>query len=410
MNCDTLPKGKIEILFGDYFEINEPHYTRLDQLDRQHCYYLSNVYDKLDGIINNPAIDSIPIDVLESVLVVDLQKYDTMVDINGNVIDWSSKEQYYMNGEPLAEWYGLTPCKECDEALSLDSMMCRLSAINNVMFDDKLDIEASLIYNLIEIRPKSDKITVEYLRYFFWYPDREHCNQDGLQFRRDLHYLFCEELEYYTGNSRYVFTCDWLNSFYAIIDDFDTHEHLIEQHKQLQDQQARQYGAFYLKAAFGSPYYDNLKSLEKRVTHLLHKDSSKDSRDLSAFSGFVSELERFETGFNSLKASGEQHVSFLPFRAVEVILRAKLRCELGAEVKANDMMGTLIDYIREYWNDLTYHKYDYEDRNYLLSSLQSIARLRNEWAHCSKEYTILEAEKIMKRIYEVIKDIDKYLQ
>ena len=100
---------QMQIKFSDYFIATLPRYKKMSELNRKKSYYLSNIHDKLDNYINNINYLSIPKHILDEVLVVDLQKYDSMIDINGDEYDWSGKEYYEpvrtSNEIECLDWY-----------------------------------------------------------------------------------------------------------------------------------------------------------------------------------------------------------------------------------------------------------------------------------------------------------------
>lgn len=149
----------IKINFTDYFSVSFPRFKRFTDLDRKHAIYLAPplMRNKVDNYINNLHIYKIPEHVIDSLYVVEFQKYDTMIDVNGNVVNFSDGLDEY------------SPIEKTVENGEFSWFNKKITSVNHVVFDDLLDIESSLIYNLLEIKPITDKISLEYLRYYFYH-------------------------------------------------------------------------------------------------------------------------------------------------------------------------------------------------------------------------------------------------
>jgi len=409
--------GYIRIRFGDYFDIRQPHYKSLDQLDRKNCYYLADAWDKLCQYINNPMLDHIPNEVLESLRFWDIGRYDTLINVNGDVVDLSSHDVDY--GE---RWHGIVPSGELD--VGRHSWLCKISALNNVVLDDSLDIEASIIYNLYEIVPLTNLITIDFLRYYFWcdknldiqrreFEEKGEAPSLGTLFLLWVEKQTSDELEEDTGGLvRSMLDCDILKDGEADLESFEKHEEIIANHNAMLEEESRKHGTLYLKAAFGAPYYEQLRQLELQVINkiTIEAKNSDFRRDPSSYTGFISELEHFEVGLHSIKADGIRKVYNLPLKVIEVILRAKLWYKLGSNVVYDGiMMNEMINILRDNWDYLCKVKYTYQEKNQFIQSLRAIKTERNIWAHGSKGYTIDEANKIMQRLYSSIKDINRFI-
>lgn len=81
----------INVKFLDYFSVSFPRYKKFSELDREHAIYLAPplMRDKVDNYLNNLNIFKLPQSVIESLYVVEFQKYDTMIDVKGNVMNFS---------------------------------------------------------------------------------------------------------------------------------------------------------------------------------------------------------------------------------------------------------------------------------------------------------------------------------
>ena len=387
---------KIEIKFGDYFTATLPRYKQFKDLKRNEAYYLSNVHDKLDNYINNPLYTSIPDEVLRSILVVELQKYDTMIDINGEEYDWS-------NGYPF------TPLEREVENQYYYWFEKKWVDVNHVVFDDIMDIESSVVYNLIEIRPKSG-ITLDYLRYWLWYnPDLV---TDGKSFLYEVYGEFCDNLERINGDSRYLYTCGLLLKQTAVVDNLSEHSSIIRAHNNYLDEAARAESKMALQALFGSPLYNNLKKLENRVVKQLTPDEAKN--DQSSYAGFVRMLEESQRIFNATKERGIKTIStasiFSFYSACEIILRAKIKCILNTQVFAGDSFSSCIKLLKDNAPILFRRRLPTDEWREFFDDLNRVRLGKNDGSHTTETINIAEAENTIAFVCnKVIKNIDRYL-
>jgi len=389
---------KIEINFSEYFTATLPRYKNFSELKRNEAFYLSNAHFAVGNYINNPKYNHIPEDAIRSISVVDLQQYDSMIDIDGNEYDWSDGVDPY------------TPEERTVDNKFGDWFEKRLVDVNHVIFDDVLDIHASIIYNLIEIRAKAN-ISIDYLRQYLWF-DREQTS-DGTVFLVRTREEFCNQLEKSTGNWRYVFSCPALEKQTLLIDDFSEHDLIIQRHNEYLDEVARAQGKAAIQTLFGSPLYENLIKLEARVLKSLTSDELKSERN--SFTGFVRMLEEAQLIFMNTKESGIQTISkasvFQFKSACEIILRAKLKCFLRNEVTSNATFSNSIKLLKDNANIMFKTKLPSTEFHNFFNDLHTIRLEKNEASHTTEHMNISEAEKLIHFICNtVIKNIDTYIK
>jgi len=422
----------MEINFSHHFSITQPRYKRLSELKRSEAVYLPTglLPDDLYKYINNVNCSFIPKDVLDSIQVVEFQKYDTMIDINGNEFDWSD----------AYDAYSPEGVKVNDVAIGSDFLFeKRVSAVNNMFLNDVIDIESSIIYNLLEIRPTSALISVDYLRYYFW--DSTYCvfetNHQGLE---------CENCEFNTGTTclKMPSGVDTLNRARSIthdmifqasgeerfsllpeafcdlqieIDDPTQHSDLILKHKQYLDEQGRSFGTKQLQIIFGSPIYDELRELEARVYSILSPNEKEEKKD--SYTGFIRHLEDALTIFNDIKnKSGEtgtvniSQATIMAFKSsCEIILKVKLRIlELP---KWNAEFGFMqnIDFISKNKKSVFRRWLSSEEMRDFYDSLHFVRKMKNQGSHTTEFISINEAERIIDiACNRVIKGLIEYIK
>lgn len=326
---------QMQIKFSDYFIATLPRYKKMSELNRKKSYYLSNIHDKLDNYINNINYLSIPKHILDEVLVVDLQKYDSMIDINGDEYDWSGKEYY-------------EPVRTSNEIECLDWYTKKLTAVNHIIFDDILDVESSIIYNLIEITPLSE-ISVEYLKYYFWYWPRNEFDKvsEGQKLLNRIYEESGRNIALTNGGyEKFIYTCELLNSSFMVIDKFEYHNDLIMQHSEYLREQTPNKAKMSLQALFGSPLYQNLSRLEKQITNKLIIE--KDLKNNNSYTGFLSLLEEGLSNFDNVKNNGEKNITIgtifnFPL-ALEIYIRAKIKL-INPNIRHDDSLAFLINSI-----------------------------------------------------------------
>jgi hypothetical protein len=151
----------MKVRFQDLFSVSLPRHKRLSELERDKAVYLPSgmLMDELYNCINNKNSIEIPRDILDSILVVEFQRYDKMIDINGEEYDLSAANDPFSSRS-----------LKIDDTIVEDLFYFekKLSAVNNIFLNDIINIEASVIYNLLEIRPKTKDVSLDYLRYYFW--------------------------------------------------------------------------------------------------------------------------------------------------------------------------------------------------------------------------------------------------
>jgi uncharacterized protein YqkB len=408
------------IRFGDYFTISMPKYKRLSELKRNEAVYLPAglLANEIYEYINNRFCMCIPKELVNDILVVEMQRYDTMIDVSGNLFDWSDKQHIF---DPMVV-----------SAYSEEWFTKKISAVNNVFFDDVIDIEASVIYNLIEIRSKTKDISADYLRYYFWripfcinnaqcdvceYNLGSKCaieppGTEALRRIRDAAYNYI--LENYGADSRFYIYCDVLENLEVQIDNTSSRDDLAEKHKKYIDEQSRALGILKLQELFGSPLYDNLKGIEAHVYSVLTPSEKKNSR--AKYVGFVRVLEEALTIYNSIresgKASGISQASIMAFKTpCEIILNAKLRLINPDNWSPSNTFDKNIKYVRSNKSAVLARYLTTNELSEFFDSLDYIRRMKNDGSHTTEYISFDEADKIIDcACNRVIRGIVEYLR
>jgi len=413
----------MKIKFGDYFTSSMPRYKRLSELKRNEAVYIPSNYllpNTIYSYINNPNCSQIPKEIIDDVLVVHMQKYDTMIDVNGNLFDWSEKGFIY---DP----------KDVDDC-QIDWFEKKISAVNNMLFEDKLDVESSIIYNLIEIRPLESQISLDYLRYYFWDMPKsdEEDNNSYLQITDSgiyekpyrLNVLFnaseyaCRIIEKETGCLRYIITPEILQNIEIEIDDLSEHVPIVQSHRTFLFEQSRAYGKRALQERFGSPLYESLESLEKEVYQVLTPAEKGDKDILSSYTGFVRSLGDALNLFTDLKENEQrtyQGISQASLMAIktscEIILKAKLRILNLSNWEPKNSFSKNISFIFENKRAVLSRWLSSNELDDFRNSLHEIRIWKNRGSHTSEFISIEEADylidiacnKVIRKIIEHIK-------
>lgn len=408
----------IRIRFGDFFSAKMPRYKRISELRRDEAIYLPAglIPDEIYNYVNNLHCVSIPQDLLDSVLVVELQKYDTMIDVNGKPYDWSDE-------------YGDFSPKDPDDYPGF-WFEKKVNAVNNVFFEDLIDLEASIIYNLIEISPQNNKISLDYLRYYFWntkfcvnesdcsnceYFTGQTCKKmpfavETLEKFRDASHDYI--LENY-GEERYYIFPEVLDQLEIEIDSFSLHENLVALHRQYQEEQSRAFGRKELQERFGSPLYEELKMLESQVYSVLTPEEKQNA--MGRYTGFVRSLEEALTIFNDIKrvaANGISQASLMAFKtSCEIILNAKLRIIGDLYWDENGTFYDNIRFIKNYKSTVFKRRLTNDEISEFFNNLNYIRVTKNKGSHTSDFIPIEKAEEIVEiACNKVIKGIIEYIK
>ena len=388
------------INFSDYFTVSQPRKKCLANLDRENAYYLPPplLSDEIMYCINNPDVGTIPRHLIDDILVVEFQKYDTMVDMDGNEYDWSNgcyspMELTKINNDldryELGEW-----------------LEKRLSAVNHVLLNNKLDIEASVIYNLFEIKPKTEKISVDYLRYYFQQPLNE--INEYYDISHSTIFTWSVKNKFYDTHSAYYYSCEDFIESCLTIDCFDWHGELIEENRNVLDELNRGSKRRAIKETFGQCLYNNLVLLEKRIITYLDSHSLLQSR--ACYSGFVAMLEDSNDSFCIVKNEQDSisTASIYGFAvSFEIILRAKLKLNPKVSKKIYDKctLGYMLDCLRDSPDEVFKRR---KPDNKTINLLRQATNKRNrEYAHTIHWISTSDAEEDIKLFCDAIRCIDE---
>lgn len=386
-----------KINFTDYFSVSFPRYKKYTDLDRKHAIYLAPplMRDKVDNYINNLYINELPEHVIDSLYIVELQKYDTMIDVNGNVIDFSDGLDEY------------SPIGKTVENKEFSWFNKKITSVNHVVFDDLLDIESSLVYNLLEIRPITDKISLNYLRYYFYYtpPESIFDIKNGEKLLRYIKCRFSEKID-----SAFFYSCDLFENVKITIDNFEYHGNLTSEHLSFLNEQSREGGKIAIQAEFGSALYNNLRNLEKRIQNYLTADNLWGNT--SDYTGFVLALEEGILTFNNAFEKGKTDISTSSLfgfpLSCEIILRAKLKLnDKNLFVDEKFMFGSLIKYLYKY--DKFIFKSGYKDDSFI-DLIKKIADKRNLYAHKGNRISINKAKSDIDSFCKAIRMMDELIK
>lgn len=334
--------------------------------------------------------------------------------------------------------------EECDEYKPIE-----LHALNNIA-DAGIDIAGTLLYNLIRIKPKGKKITLDYLKMFFYVDDytrwvevnksnmqsysldkikkmREEANiQAGRYAIHDFSDRHIDQSERnpetnidengvyrYTRFGTYNAT-DVLNA-YIYVDDIKKHKKLIERFKRSQDTAMAIVHKRFADAAF-------LENLHKRENEVKARYDDKTAANL------INVEEQLALGEQSYKdcLNHKKDISLqYHFVAVEIYLKLCLACcknkeeiycgkdRYGKDRSIEDigkfMMNDLCYIYCNYNNKQHLFKKDVEDDKYnlLLQRLPIYRDERNKPSHSFYVVKAAEAEDMIKEIYETIMMIDE---
>lgn len=414
-----------KIFFSDYLEADMPHHTELSELDTTEYYYLSSsefVHTMIDNIINE-GCKQIPELILRHVSLNHLCNNYTLIDKNGNVIDenktWTILDK---NG------YKIISQENCDERNAIE-----LNSLNN-LFDANIDIQATLLYNLIRIKPKGKKLSLLYLKKYFYTTDYELAleNVRNLKNSRKLKYnsvffllwgqektdagvgLFTVEdfpSKYLDNPNRKNdgyggFSVEEVNNSYIYIDDFKNHEKIIEDFKLKNDTSLEKYKIKASKRFSDILFFDNLKTREKTAKELYDIDV------LISLLGTEKQLASAEMNYEIIQQTYATEINMMNFyTAIEKYLRLCIAChskrnQLETGVKSIHRIDTFtlgeLYYCCSSNTDLLFDKKDNRQTKELLSYLKEIKNARNTEAHTGKGINKDDAENWIIKIYTLL--------
>jgi len=388
------------INFSDYFKISQPRKKCLSELDRENAYYLPPplLSDDIMYCINNPEVGTIPRSLIDDILVVEFQRYDTMVDKDGNEYDWSNYCFQPMGLAEIDDDLGMFGLEKWFEK--------RLSAVNHILLNNKLDIEASVIYNLFEIRPKTEHITADYLRYYFQQPLEE--IGEGVDISHQTVFIWSVKNKFYDEHNAYYYSCEDFTESRLTIDCFDRHAKLVEENRRVLDEMNRGRKSMAIKAVFGQSLYNNLVRLENRI--LTYLDNNKLLQNRESYSGFVTMLEDSSEIFDNVKKEQPDisTASIFGFAvSLEVILRAKLMMnpKLNGLIHDKCTLGHMLNCLRDYPNAVFKRR---TPDHKTIKLLRFAANKRNhEYAHTGRRISISDAEEDIALFCDAIRCVDE---
>lgn len=418
--------GSEKIRFSDYFEVDTPHHTKLSELDTSKHYYLSPsnpIHCLVDNLINADQ-PSLPENVLRRV------NFNNM----GNICELINNE-----GEPIPaseEWLISTKrgWEYTGRSDSFRDPPKELYSLNNIAEAD-IDITATLLYNLIRITPKGKRITLDYLKMFFFVDARteqkvlQESNRPGtfigvdktsdgselqagryaINYFSDYH--ICQNLEAMNAgeitSDEYVeygtYTADDVARSYIFVDEIKKHRKLIEEFQLNRD--PHRAWANVLKRFADNAFMDDLHRREDKARSIC------DPETVRAVTNTERLLEQGEADYDRAVKEKREVVSLLRhLTALEVFLKLCLACcddkeSLDYEGSLfRQGLGGLYHIYRQSFNMRFLLKPNADEGKYrlMLSRLKSYKDLRNDDAHTGTMVRTDLAEDIIKEICDTL--------
>lgn len=414
--------GSEKIRFSDYFEVDTPHHTKLSELDTSKHYYLSPsnpVHCLIDNLLNADQ-PSLPEDVLRRVNFNNIGNIFDLINEKGELIPdskvWSGGGTYIRRSD-----YYEDPPKE-------------LYALNNIARAD-IDIPATLLYNLIRITPKGKRITLDYLKMFFFVDERtqqkviQESNQESNQLGIDrmdegsefqagryaINYFsehhFCQSIEaietkemnLYKNVKFDTYTADDVARSYIFVDEIKKHRKLIEEFQMKRD--PHRAWANVLKRFADNAFMDDLHRREDKARSIC------DPETVRAVTNTERLLEQGEADYDRAVKEKREAVSLLRhLTALEVFLKLCLAC--CSDRESLDYEGSLtrlglggayhIYLDRSKMRTLLKSDADEGKYHLMLSRLKNYKKLRNDDAHTGAMVRTDLAEDIIKEICDTL--------
>ena len=431
--------NSVKIRFSDYFEADTPHHTKLSELNPREYYYLSpsnEVHCLIDNTINSdkPLLSE---NILREVNLNNLGNIYDLIDVNGCVIDGSKKFKDGIMGSEKGKMH-------FEEYPPVELY------ILNYYGDANIDIEGTLLYNLIRIKPKGNQINLEYLKMFFYtddltklrvldirnrerYPsfmydlakdkaDHQH-GYYAIHYFSDNHcflntyeeHLNPDENGIYHDTAFGTYTVEDVAGSYIYVDDLKYHKKLISNFKLRQDESVNRYKAIVQKRFANIAFMNNLHKREEEVK------ARYDEETVISLINAEKELANGELIYDLYSKLNEDISLKDYYTAIEIYLRLCLACcknkekiDCGYRYIGNIgefTMGDLFYIYRNRDNKKFLFKRNVNEDKYklLLQRLSKYRNARNEAAHSSSRAKSDEAEDMINEIYQTLMMIDEML-
>lgn len=440
---EPLIPNSVKIRFSDYFEADIPHHIELSELRPKEYYYLSPsiaIHCMIDNIVNsdNPLLTD---DILRQINFNNMGNIYDLIDNNGKVIDNAMRWTIIRGKESILIGKG-----DIEEVPPIE-----LYALNNIA-DAGIDIEGTLLYNLIRIKPKSNQINLNYIKMFFhtdelirlttlgditrvnysssvleklkdnvnlqpgYYAIRYFCdNHCFLNIWEDNHDP--DENSIWNFTSYGTYTVDDVLGSYIYVDDPKNHKKLIERFRLKFDGSFAQYEEKVQKRFADIAFLNKLRKREKEV---------RSSYDAGTLTNLINVEKQLAKGERIYDFCLNEDISLLDyFVAIEIYLKLCLACckNKGEIDCGNDRYGKgryIEDIGKFMMNDLCYIYCNRNNRRYLFKNdvaeykynllqqrLSKYRDARNEAAH---SYSVVKADDVVdliNEIYETLMLIDE---
>lgn len=439
LSDEPLIPNSVKIRFSDYFEVDTPQHKKFSQLETDKYYYLSPslaVHSMIDNIINADQ-SCIPDDVLRHINLNNLGNVYTLIDNDGNVL--KETRQWLAIRDNALRTVGKESCCE--------NKPIELHALNNI-YDAGIDIEGTLLYNLIRIKPKGDQIDLEYLKMYFYideltrlftvglsngvnYPlsvyEKLREKSDSQAGYYAIHH-FCDnhcfqnpwkeslnpdENGIYHNTEFGTYTVDDVLNSYIYVDDLNNHEELKENFKLRHDNSLDRYRVNVQRRFADIAFLNNLRKREDGVR------ASYDAETVVSLINAEKQLAMGELTYDVYSNLNEDISLRDYFMAVEIYLRLCLACcKNKKKIYCGDRyignigkftMGDLCYIYRNSGNKQHLFKQGIDKDKYslLLQRLSEYRNARNETAHRNSGVTADEAKDKINEIYETLMMIDE---
>ena len=417
----------IKIYFSDYFEVDLPKHKSLSELNTNMYYYLSPslvVHCMIDNIIND-GDEQIPELILRKINFNYLGNVYKLIDTSGKVIDSGEKwlvkqgEKYFLKGE-------------CDY---LEDNAIELNSLNNIC-GANIDISATLLFNLIRIKPKR-KISLIYLKNYFYTTEYNKAienisslmcyNKEQYQSRGDLllagqdsefknvgYYSLLEFCEHHcdsrgeNNNDFHTYSIEDIKNAFVYIDDFKNHDSIIDNFILRNDNSIEKFKIMVSKRFADIAFVNNLRKYENKVKMIF------DIEELITLLGTEKQLAVAEMNHSILRQNKTKEIKLIDYYvALEKYLRlclaySKNRYKLETGCKSLEKIGLFT------FGDLCYccciehnkkmlFKNDDKKIDLLLSHLKEIKHRRNLEVHTGVGVNVEDAEGIIEQVYMVLK-------
>lgn len=408
----------IKVAFEDYFIADMPHHIELSELDTDNYYYLSPsilMHTMIDNILNDNC-DNIPEYILEHISFNHLGNHYTIIDTDKNIIS----SDVYWTAQRKTDFVRISQSCWAEKPIIIN-------ALNNIC-NANIDIQATLIYNLIRIKPIR-KISLLYLKKYFHTTEYmkalenakshnikgidSHVNGQTKKDRGIGYISLCEFAEKYCDNPKNRdedyggFSIEEINNSYIYIDELKKHKEIIDDFQNNQDSSLEKYKSTVFQRFFDIAFFNNLKEKERCA-----KDTYDDIEALTSLLGTEKQLTIAEMNYDIIKQTAAAEINMINFyTAIEKYLRLCLVCypkkeeiDIGNRTLNRIASFTMGDLFYCFSNNMIlFENISINQRSDLLLYFEAIRKARNTEAHQGQGIKKEDAENWVNKIYEFLK-------